>query len=71
MTEEVRVVAERLFARLTREDKESVVTIGIGKATTGKEILIAYCKPDRMIPVPEEFEGYQVLKTVSRVHGAR
>ena len=65
MTDEMREIATRLFARLNREDKQAVLTVGVGKASTGKEVLIAYCNPDKIVPVPEEFEGYQVLKSVA------
>lgn len=66
MSEEVKEVARRLFAKLTRENKSAVTTVGIGKAVTGKAVLIAYCNPDVEVPVPELFEGYMVLKGAGR-----
>lgn len=69
MTDEVREVAKRLFDRLNREDKEAVATVGVGKANTGKEVLIAYCNPEKVVPVPELFEGYVVLKSTARRSG--
>lgn len=63
MTEKTREVARRLYNKLTREDKNAVVTVGAGKAQTGKEVLIAYCNPDKEVTVPELFEGYVVLKS--------
>jgi len=71
VTEKTREAAQRLFNRLTREDKSAVATVGIGKAVTGKDILIAYCNPKIEVPVPEIFEGYVVLKSLATNAGVR
>lgn len=71
MTEETRAAAQRLFNRLTREDKNAVATVGIGKAMTGKAVLIAYCNPKVEVAVPDLFEGYVVLKSSAVRAGAR
>lgn len=63
MSDETREVAQRLYNKLTRENKKAVVTVGIGKAVTQKPVLVAYCSPDFDVQVPELFEGYVVLKT--------
>jgi hypothetical protein len=67
VTDEARAAAQRLFNKLTREDKGAVLTVGIGKAATGKPILIAYCAKDAEVAVPEIFEDYVVLKSVGHV----
>lgn len=67
MTEEAREVARRLFNKLTRDDKGAVLTVGIGKAATGKPVLIAYCNSGSEVSVPELFDGYLVLKSKATV----
>jgi hypothetical protein len=65
VTDAARVAAERLFNKLTREDKSSVTTVGVGKSYHGGEVLLVFCPPDSMAQIPENFEGFGAYKRTS------
>jgi len=60
MDNSVRVSAQRLFDKITREDKQAAVTIGIGKSAQGNPVLIPYMR-NMDVPIPEYFDGYSVI----------
>ena len=61
MTDEARLAAKRLFEKLTRENKSSVKTVGIGKSYTGREVLFVFCSSGDGLQVPEVFDGFGVF----------
>lgn len=62
MTDEMKKRVERLYHRVRKLNAGKIATVGVGKAITGKEMLIVYTKdPNASLIFPSKFEGYGVI----------
>ena len=65
MSEVIQEVAVRLYNKLKRSNDGQVSSVGIGKAATGKHVLVAVLKDGAPMICPTNFEGYSVITSVA------
>lgn len=66
MSEVIQEVAVRLYNKLKRSNDGQVSSVGIGKAASGKHVLVAVLREGAPMICPANFEGYGVVTSVSR-----
>jgi len=65
MDNAVQEAAVKLYNKLKRCNDGAVSSVGIGKAATGKHVLVAFLTEGAPMICPTNFEGFGVITSIS------